>query len=128
MPSELRKLCTGCRVSVTQDTEWKKKLEGELATFPKSFPIPESPQWTVFEAPEKGCEKCNSTGYKGRIGVFEIILVTPEIEKLILRSPSEYEIQLEATRQGHITMRQDGVLKILAGVTDFSEIERVVGK
>lgn len=124
----VRKICSQCRTPLVLDAEWKKKIEEEISSFPKTFPIPEESQWTIFKASEKGCEKCNGTGYKGRIGVFEIILVTPEIEKLVLQSPSEYEIQQEAARQGHITMRQDGVLKILQGVTDFPEIERVIGK
>ena len=54
-------------------------------------------------------------------------MIDEKIEQLILKSPSEFEIQKEALAQGQINMRQDGLLKILAGVTDFSEVEKAGG-
>ena len=70
---------------------------------------------------------CNHTGYKGRIGIFELIFIDEMIEKMILTNPSEYDIKKAAVEQGQITMRQDGILKVLAGITDYMEYERVVG-
>ncbi len=73
-----------------------------------------------------GCEECNSTGYRGRIGIFEAIKNDAEIEKIIPENPSEREIKEIAGRQGILSMRQDGVVKILNGITSFEEVVSVV--
>ena len=73
-----------------------------------------------------GCEECNSTGYHGRIGIFEAIKNDAEIEKIIPENPSEREIKEIAGRQGILSMRQDGVVKILNGITSFEEVVSVV--
>ena len=79
----------------------------------------------VFEP--VGCDKCNNTGYKGRIGVYEAFHVTPEMEKLVMSNPSMADITALAIKQGMITMRQDAYLKLLDGITSFDEIERILG-
>lgn len=122
----VRKLCEHCRIKEKIGEEFKKRLEAELAGFPPGI-APPPKRWTIFKASETGCSSCNNLGYKGRVGVFEIILIDSEVEKLILRDPSEFEIKKTAEQQGQITMRQDGLLKVLAGITDFAELERVVG-
>lgn len=121
----LRKLCVSCRVPLSLSGKAKENLEKEISSFPKNFPVPEQKDLKLF-AQGKGCQTCNHTGYKGRIGIFEIILVNQEMEQVIMRDPSESELQKEAAAQGQITMRQDGLLKIFAGITDFAELERVV--
>ena len=73
-----------------------------------------------------GCEACNNTGYKGRLGVFEAILADKVIEDIIRENPSEREIRQAAAIQKIITMKQDGMLKIFKGITTFEELERVV--
>ncbi len=123
----VRRLCTSCREAVPLDSGLKKKIMGELAAFPPGIPIPEPTAWTLFAAHKAGCAACSSTGYRSRIGVYEIILINDEMEALILKSAPESEIRKEAIRQGQITMRQDGTLKVLAGLTDFAEVERIVG-
>lgn len=122
----VRKLCTNCRSKKNLAAADKLRIEKELRAFPKQIPVPEPQHWTIFEA-GKGCNECSVLGYKGRIGVFEIILVDDEVERLIIKEPSEYEIKKEAERQGQINMYQDGLLKILQGITDFAELEKVVG-
>ena len=74
----------------------------------------------------KGCAHCNNTGYKGRIGIFEVIQTDESIEKIIVNSPSEREIKHIADAQGTLDMREDGLIKILQGKTDFAEVESVV--
>ena len=81
-------------------------------------------QKTVWEP--VGCDKCNLTGYKGRIGIFEAIRITPGIEAAVLLNPSEREIQVAASDQGMLTMRQDGIIKVLKGATAISELRRVI--
>ena len=123
----IRKACATCRVPVSLTESEKEAWKKKLAEFPKTIPVPEEKSWTVFNANPKGCPQCNTLGYKGRSGIFEIILIDSNIEKLILQEPSEYEIMEEARRQSQISMIQDGYLKVLAGITDMNEIERVVG-
>src|SRR3989338_7018322 len=73
-----------------------------------------------------GCEKCNSIGYSGRIGVFEAIKTDEAIEKIMPENPSEREIKKEARTQGILSMRQDGMVKILNGITSLEEVQSVV--
>ncbi len=73
-----------------------------------------------------GCDKCNGTGYKGRIGIFEAICNNAEIEKIIPENPSEREIKQIAKTQGILSMRQDGVIKMLNGITSYEEVLSVV--
>ena len=74
----------------------------------------------------KGCERCSGLGYKGRVGIYEIFTMTKEIETVILSSSvSEYVIQDLATKDGMVTMAQDGILKALEKVTTVDEVFRV---
>ncbi len=72
----------------------------------------------------RGCEDCNYTGYKGRLGIFEMMEVTEPIKELILSRASTDDIHAMAVHEGMITMRQDGWLKICLGVTTFEEVAR----
>ncbi|MES2436426.1 MAG: ATPase, T2SS/T4P/T4SS family [Patescibacteria group bacterium] len=74
----------------------------------------------------KGCEKCNFTGYKGRVGVFEAILRSEKVEQAIRENPSEREIWKAAEDQGILNMKQDGIIKILQKMTSIQELERVI--
>ena len=74
----------------------------------------------------KGCAHCNNTGYKGRLGIFEAIQTDERIERIIVDSPSERDIKKVATLQGTLDMKEDGIVKILKGLTDFAEVESVV--
>ncbi len=73
-----------------------------------------------------GCDKCNQTGYKGRIGIFEAIRTDESIEKIMPENPSEHEIKKVARNQGILSMRQDGIVKILNGITSIEEVQSVV--
>lgn len=64
-------------------------------------------------------------GYKGRLGIYEVFGITPEIQELILKRPTSSEIQKTAQEQGMVTMREDGYLKALAGETTINEVNRV---
>jgi len=123
----VRKLCPVCRQPLELTPEERTALQKELDGFPKTMPVPAPQDWQIFKAKIDGCSACSGMGYKGRIGVFEIILIDERVEQLILKEPSEFEIKKEAEHQGQITMRQDGLLKVLAGITDFAELERMVG-
>ena len=73
----------------------------------------------------KGCKQCNNTGYKGRVAIFEAFTSNDEIESLILKNPSIPEIKKLALKQGMVPMFQDGILKVLQGVTTIEEVKRV---
>ena len=73
-----------------------------------------------------GCDKCNKTGYKGRVGIYEAILMDDAIEAVVRTNPSEREIQKAAEPQGIPSMKQDGVTQILNGVTSMEELLRVI--
>jgi len=72
----------------------------------------------------KGCEKCNQTGFKGRVGLYEVMEVTEEIRELILVGASALELRRKAVDEGMITLRRSGLLKVKDGVTTIEEIVR----
>jgi hypothetical protein len=74
----------------------------------------------------KGCDMCNGTGYKGRLGIFEAIITDDTIEELLNKKPSEQEVRRVADKQGLLNMREDGAIKILSGKTSFHEVSSVV--
>ncbi len=76
----------------------------------------------------KGCVKCNNLGYKGRIGIFEVLTINDEIEKLILDLAGETELTMAALESGMITLLQDGILKAIQGITSIDEVKRVTGE
>jgi len=73
-----------------------------------------------------GCSKCSNNGFKGRFGIHEVMLVSPEIQQLILRNESAAEIKKQAVKEGMITLRQDGLIKAAAGMTTIAELARSV--
>lgn len=85
--------------------------------------IPDIEQLILFRG--KGCEKCEGTGYAGRIGIYEVLNVTDKIGKLVMEQSSTSEIDNLAREEGMITMTQDGYLKALEGVTTIEEVLRV---
>ncbi|MFZ2303917.1 MAG: GspE/PulE family protein [Minisyncoccia bacterium] len=118
-----RKLCTECKKEGSPN-EREQKIIDEVAALIKEK-VGEVVQtkkiWSAV-----GCEKCNLTGYSGRVGIFEAVLMTAEIEALLDGIPSEREVREIAKKQGLLNMREDGIEKILAGLTAFDEVERVV--
>ena len=79
---------------------------------------------TIFYKGE-GCDACNNTGYKGRIGIYEIMQVDNEIQKLAERSATTDDIQAATVSKGMITLVQDGYLKALWGITTLEEVMSV---
>jgi type IV pilus assembly protein PilB len=73
----------------------------------------------------KGCDKCNHTGYRGRLAIHELLTVTPSIQKMILGSPSNDELRQVALREGMISLKEDGIDKVRQGLTTIKEIMRV---
>ena len=126
----VRKLCKECKKAVTTnekdtaviDTVIARALETgkEIA----SYNVATKGPYTVYEA--VGCQTCNFTGYKGRMGLFEAIETTEAIEKIIPENPSERQIKETALGQKTLTMREDGIIKVLTGRTSLEEVMGVV--
>lgn len=83
-----------------------------------------SPTYRLFKP--VGCAECSETGYNNRIGIFEAIEMTEEVEKTLLTNPSEREVRNAAKNQGIPSLREDAIIKVLDGVTSFDEVSRVV--
>jgi type II secretory ATPase GspE/PulE/Tfp pilus assembly ATPase PilB-like protein len=73
----------------------------------------------------KGCGKCLNSGYSGRMGINEVLVLTPGIKKLILSRAGEIEIKAKARREGMLTLREDAVVKAAKGLTTLEEVVRV---
>ena len=70
----------------------------------------------------RGCEYCNGSGYKGRVGIFELLKITPRIQSMINERIPAQDIKREAVSNGMLTLRQDGILHVLAGETTAAEV------
>ncbi len=121
----VRTLCPHCKKKVAPNQRIKDYILENIKNLPmvvkKDFVMP-SPLY-VYEA--NGCELCGTTGYKGRMGLFEVLSITEEIIEVILKDPIESLILKAAQKGGMLTMAQEGVIKVLAGETTIDEITRV---
>ncbi len=125
----LRRLCVHCKKSDVFNERELEIIKKELNSFPENPRVkkPDIKPKSVPAYRPGTCEQCNNTGYKSRVGIFEIILFDETFEELILKNPSENDMRKAAFAQGQITMRQDAILRILQGITDISELERMLG-
>ncbi|MBT4366954.1 hypothetical protein HOD24_01030, partial [Candidatus Peregrinibacteria bacterium] len=114
----VRRICPQCRYSYSL----KSSEASELFAGAKNFFKGKGPS-TLYKG--KGCETCGGTGYMGRIGIHELLVVTPEIEELIISEATSTEINNLARKQGMKLMFEDGFVKVLAGLTTIEELTRV---
>jgi len=120
----VRKLCD-CKVEIELTPEQKEKVVKFLENLPEGEKTPEMGE--KFYGPGK-CEKCSNLGYKGRLGIYEIFIMIPEIEQLIVTgNVGESDIEQIAVKNGMVTMVQDGILKSMEGLTSIDEVFRVIG-
>lgn len=119
----VRKLCSVCKEQYTPTGHEKDFLDREM---PRITELSGVPYPTTLWRP-KGCPACTSIGFKGRISIYEGILMDTAIEDVIRGNPSEHEIVAAAYKQNMMSMRQDAIMKSIAGITSLDEIERVVG-
>lgn len=113
----VRKLCPKCKRQAHIPAPILKEIEGELEKF--NLPKP----YRFFEG--AGCPECE-LGYKGRIGIFEVLTMSRALENLVLTHKPASDLKIEAIRNGMITMKQDGLIKALKGQTTVSEVLRVI--
>lgn len=134
----VRKICDKCRVEVKASAAQvqminkvlNKILPGVEADRPRvtqdlgyeNLPLRSENAYTLYEG--KGCTACVN-GYKGRVGIYEVFAMSPAIEKLLTAHATTTQIQEQAMADGMITMQQDGLLKVLTGMTTIEEVARV---
>ncbi|MEX2469664.1 MAG: ATPase, T2SS/T4P/T4SS family [Pseudohongiellaceae bacterium] len=120
--SELQFLATEyCREAIpdgTRSDPEPEDIQKQLGLWLKDFSS--QGEFTLYKAP--GCMECLDTGYRGRMGVHELLISTPDIKKMILRQAPAAEIHFEAVKSGMRTRKQDGIEKIMMGYTDYTQI------
>ncbi len=131
----VRRICEVCKEDYDPPEEIVKDIEGILSNVEASHMLM-SKDKEIAEAVAKikkgsyklyrgkGCDKCGSTGYKGRIGIFEVLEMTPEIAELTLQNKPANIIEATGIEQGMLTLIQDGYLRVLEGATTLEEVMR----
>ena len=122
----VRKLCPSCRKVSNVAAILRKKIQAIINELPSTVSKPSAgKEPIIYEA--VGCSACGTTGYHGRIGVFELLPVTPALEQVIYGDPTEEHLRAAAQTIGYTTMLQDAALKVANGTTTIAELERVLG-
>ncbi len=115
----VRRICTHCKVSYTPPPQMVEEIKSVLGKYyPPGLLTPK-----LYKG--QGCEECGNSGYIGRIGIFEALPVTEKIASLILQHADSGTIEKEARLEGMITMKQDGYIKVLNGISTIEEVLRV---
>jgi type IV pilus assembly protein PilB len=118
-----RKICDKCKQEAPDKPEYKDVISQEIDNLPEEEKTAAKGKTKLFVG--AGCSACNNSGYKGRIGIFEVIGVTEPIRQLTMKRASSSEIMEQARKEGMITLKQDGILKALDGLTTIEEVWRV---
>ena len=121
----VRSLCVKCKVPLKADKSMEAKIKKFLQNLPKRVDVADYQEIKLY-AP-KGCGACDNLGYKGRVAIFELMEVGDEMEKIISERVGEVDIYKQALKQGMVTMQQDGILKVISGITSFEEVESITG-
>ncbi len=118
----VRKICEKCQESVSLPESSLGETRDELKRLPEKY-RPKEGDLTFYRG--KGCDQCNKSGYKGRMGIYEVMPVNEAIKQLALKRVTSSELEAQAVTDGMITLKQDGLLKALAGKTTLEEVWRV---
>ncbi len=110
----VRILCTECRYEIDAPVEYQNLAKRYDISLPCAYDA-------------RGCATCNETGYRGRIGIFELLILTHELKELITRRPSYTQLYDAAVKGGMRTLMHDGLLKVAQGLTSITELARVLG-
>lgn len=119
----VRKLCPECKKETALEGETKQQVQAIVDGIRNRDVVPENTE-RVYEP--VGCGACNNSGFRGRIGIFEGIVVDKELDDFVRDNPSEKDIQEIQKKRPLLTMPEDGVVKVLNGVTSLAELTRVV--
>lgn len=120
----VRILCPDCKKKTKPPKEIKDLILAEIEKLPPAAKEETQIPKIMYIYEPVGCKKCNSSGYAGRTGIFEILEMSDSLAEMILKEPSEARIEEVARAQGMVTIKQDGILKVLAGATSLEEVLR----
>jgi type IV pilus assembly protein PilB len=109
----VRRICKDCKIEVRTPVE---------ALIDVGFPASDAEEIKVYKG--TGCATCNNTGYKGRVGLYEVMEVTDELRELVLVGASGLELRRKAIEEGMLTLRHSGLEKIRQGMTTVDEVVR----
>ena len=122
----IRRVCSKCVDFKDISPEQLEKISKELQSLSKNIKIAKiTPQTKIPVI--KGCEDCGFTGYKGRLGVFEAFLIDDEMERFVLKNPPTSDLRNKAVERGMVTIYQDGLIRVIEGLTTIEELERIIG-
>ncbi|MES2060153.1 MAG: type II/IV secretion system protein [Patescibacteria group bacterium] len=121
----IRRICTNCAEKIAIPIDAKKIIDFHVANIRRKGEEVLQTE-SIFKAHAGGCEKCNGTGFKGRLAIYEAILVDKEIEKIVYSNPSEREVEKAADHQNILLLVEDGIQKVLSGVSSLEELARVI--
>ncbi|MFH1749779.1 MAG: type II/IV secretion system protein [bacterium] len=119
----VRKICLSCKQEVTPPEGVMTDIEKELSSISPKAEVNIQKPYKFYRG--KGCSNCSNTGYTGRIGIFEVLPLSENINKLIAKREPGSEIKKQAIEEGMLTMTQDGLMKSLKGITTIDEVLRV---
>ena len=118
-------VCKYCKEEIKPSISMKEIIKKELDKIPDDQKQDLNLKDGIKLFHGKGCSECKESGTSGRMGVYEILSMTPEIESKMSSKITESDISKEAEKQGMITMKQDGVMKALLGLTTIEEVLRI---
>jgi type IV pilus assembly protein PilB len=107
----VRRICKECKASAQYSDDVLSSLGTDFETL-RGIPFMKG----------TGCDTCSGTGYKGRAGLYEVMALSPELRRMILRGASVSDIRDQAVTDGMLTLRMDGMMKIQRGVTTLEEV------
>lgn len=120
----VRRICEHCKVEVKTPPDSIEQVKKVLAGISKTAKVDIPEKFKFYKG--EGCEKCNGIGFKGRLGIYEVIEMSPDMQKLIQKSDvTNYDIEEQAMKNGTVLLIQDGILKALKGETTVEEVFRV---
>ena len=122
----VRRLCEKCKKKVEVPAEMQEHIKNFLAHLPERVDKKAYEEISVYEP--VGCEYCNNSGYHGRVGVYELLVIDEELQELIGKEAGQREIDQAVKNKGFISMQDDGILKVIKGGTTFAEVEDSTGK
>ncbi len=130
----MRRACLKCSENIKIPEEMSAKIERELKKIPPTtlaankIYLEKIYEIKIKKVKEKGCAFCNFTGYKGRVAIFELLRFTRNIQTIINEKVSDLQLKVAAEKEGFTNMQQDALIKVIQGITDIEEAERVLGK
>jgi type II secretory ATPase GspE/PulE/Tfp pilus assembly ATPase PilB-like protein len=120
----VRNICPDCKKTYHPSEEEFEDIRTDYGTAAfKALKVQYNPKFKLTRG--QGCETCSGSGYKGRLGIHELIEGTSEIKLLIKRQATSHDLAKQAVKQGMTTLKQDGIHKVFEGITDVREVRRV---